>query len=266
MGDRNDRLVNPVREKLRAGDVALGMTVRISRTPDIARIAKSTGHDFIFIDGQHSAFDLETTVAICHAALAISVASLVRVRGADDPNAAIFLDNGAAGIIYPNIATASDAQKAVDQCKFPPLGKRSVAGGYPHFGYRSMSLSDCMHQLNEFCLLVCMIETAEGLNNVESIAAVKGVDVIHLGCNDLLASIGKAGNFDDPEILAAQERVIKAARDNAIFAGCGGNRDVERQARAIRCGARFVTTQTDVGFLAASAGQWVDAVRAATAK
>ncbi len=266
MSDPFRRLVNPVKEKLRAGEVVLGMTVRISRTPDIARIAKSAGHDFIFIDRQHSVFDLETIVAICHTALAIGVTPLVRVRGVDDPDAPLLLDNGAGGIVYPDVATVSDARKAVDRCKFPPLGKRSIAGGYPHFDYRPMPLAESMQQLNESCLLVCMIETLEGLSNVESIAAVEGVDVVHLGSNDLLANMGKPGQFDDPEIVAAQERVIKAARDNGIFAGCGGNRDIQRQVRAIKSGAQFVTTQTDVGFLAASASQWSNAIRAALRK
>jgi 2-keto-3-deoxy-L-rhamnonate aldolase RhmA len=261
-----ERLVNPVKEKLRAGEAALGIPVRITRAPDVARIAKSTGHDFIFIDGQHAVFDLETTAAICQTALAIGVAPLVRVRGVDDPNASLLLDNGAAGIIYPDVATAADARKAVDRCKFPPLGKRSVAGAYPHFDYRALPLSETMQQLNEHCLLVCMIETVEGLRNVESIAAVKGVDVIHLGSNDLLTDMGKPGQFDDPDIIAAQERVINAARDNGIYAGCGGIRDVQRQVRAIKSGARFVTTQTDVGFLAAAAGQWTSAVRTALTK
>jgi len=258
-----DRLVNPVKEKLRAGDVALGITVRISRTPDIARIAKATGHDFIFIDTQHSIFDLETIVAIAHTGLAIGCAPLVRVRGIDDPDVSLLLDNGVTGIIYPDVATAAQARKAVDICKFPPLGKRSVVGGYPHFDFRSVPLSESVPQLNESCLLVCMIETVEGLDNVEEIAAVDGVDVIHLGSNDLLANMGKAGKFDDPDIVAAQDRVIKAARAAKKFAGCGGNRDVARQLAAIRRGAQFVTTQTDVGFLAAAAGQWTREVRKA---
>jgi staphyloferrin B biosynthesis citrate synthase len=260
------RLVNPVKEKLRAGDVALGITVRISRTPDIARIAKSTGHDFIFIDGQHSIFDLESTIAIAHASLGIGMTCLVRVRGVEDPDASLLLDNGAAGIIYPDVSTEEEAKKAVDMCKFPPIGKRSVVGGYPHFDFRSVPLSESVPQLNEHCLLVCMIETMEGLNNIDKIAAIKGVDVVHLGSNDMLANMGKPGKFDDPDIVAAQERVIKAARANGIFAGCGGNRDVERQVKAINRGAQFVTTQTDIGFMAASANQWTSGVRAALGK
>lgn len=256
-------LVNPAKEKLRAGKVALGITVRVSRTPDIARIAKTTGHDFIFIDTQHSIFNIETIAAIAHTALAIGVAPLVRVRGIGDPDVSLLLDNGVTGIVYPDINTADEARRAVEVTKFAPLGKRSVVGGYPHFDYRAVPLSESVPQLNDACLLVCMIETVEGLNNVEEIAAVEGVDVIHLGSNDLLANMGKPGKFDDPAIVAAQDRVIKAARDNGKFAGCGGNRDVKRQLAAIRRGAQFVTTQTDVGFLSAAAGQWTREVREA---
>ncbi len=152
------RPTNPVKERLRAGDVALGITVRISRTPDIARIAKATGHDFIFIDTQHSVFNLETTVSIAHTALAIGVAPLVRVRGIDDPDVSLLLDNGVTGIIYPDVADAAQARRAVDICKFPPIGKRSVVGGYPHFDFRSVPLTESLPQLNESCLLVCMID------------------------------------------------------------------------------------------------------------
>ena len=63
-----------------------------------------------------------------------------RVRNVDDPDASLLLDNGVAGIIYPDISTPEEAQKAVDMRKFPPIGKRSVVGGYPHFDFRSVPL------------------------------------------------------------------------------------------------------------------------------
>ena len=195
------------------------MTVRLGRSPDIARIAKATGHDFVFIDTQHSIFDLESISAIAHTALAIGVAPLVRVRGIDDPDVSLLLDNGVTGIIYPDVANAAEARKAVDTCKFAPIGKRSVVGGYPHFDYRAVPLTESVPQLNDACLLVCMIETVEGLNNVEEIAAVDGVDVLHVGSNDLLVNMGKPGKFDDPAIVAAQDRVIEAAKAHGKFAG-----------------------------------------------
>jgi 2-keto-3-deoxy-L-rhamnonate aldolase RhmA len=106
-----------------------------------------------------------------------------------------------------------------------------------------------------------MIESLEGLENCEAIAAVPGVDVLHVGSNDLLVAMGKPGRFDDPAIIAAQDRVIAAARRSGKIAGCGGNRDVARQVAAVRRGAQFVTTQTDIAFLAAAAAAWTQGVR-----
>jgi 2-keto-3-deoxy-L-rhamnonate aldolase RhmA len=136
-------------------------------------------------------------------------------------------------------------------------------GGYPHFDYRPVPLAEATAALNDACLLVCMIESAEGMANLEDICSVPGIDVIHLGTNDYAANIGKAGRVDDPEIQAAQARVIEVARRHGKFAGCGGNRSVERQAASIRGGAQFVTTQTDIGFLMAAAQLWAGGVRAA---
>src|SRR5215470_12570230 len=159
------RLTNPVKETLKAGGVSLGLTVRLGRSPDIARIAEATGHDFLFIDTQHSIFDLETIAAIAHTGLAIGIEPMVRVRGSFDPDVSLLLDNGVSGIIYPDVAGAEGAKVAVDICKFAPLGKRSVVGGYPHFGYRSVPVSESVRRLNDACLLVCMIESVAGLEN-----------------------------------------------------------------------------------------------------
>src|SRR5882672_4070559 len=254
-------LVNPAKERMKAGGVALGLGVRLSRSADVARIAKASGHDFLFIDCQHSIFNLETIVHIAQAAAAIGIAPVVRVRGVDDPDVSMLLDNGVTGIVYPDVSTVAQARKAVARARFAPLGSRSVVGGYQQFDYRPVPLAQSLPQLDESCLVACMIETVEGLENVEAIAAVPGIDVLHLGTNDLLAAMGKPGKFDDPAIVAAQERLIKAARANGKFAGCGGNRDVERQVKAIRQGCQFVTTQTDIGFLSAAARQWADGIR-----
>lgn len=259
-------LTNPVKQRMRAGHAALGMNIRLARSGDIARIAKASGHDFIFIDVQHSIFSLETIAHIAHTALAIGVAPLVRVRGCDDPDTSLLLDNGALGIVFPDVNTAAEARRAVDAAKFPPLGKRSVAGGYPQFDYRSVPLAQAVPTLNDATLVVCMIETREGLANIEEIAAVDGVDVIHIGSNDLLTALGKPGQFDDPELVAALDRAIAAANKYGKFAGCGGNRDVERQAQVIRKGVRFVTTQTDIGFLMAAAAKWTTGVKEALAR
>ena len=84
-----------------------------------------------------------------------------------------------------------------------------------------------------------------------------------IGANDLLVSLGKAGQFDDRIVVEAMNRAIAATAPHGGFAGCGGNRDVPRQAASIKRGVRFLTTQTDIGFLTAAASQWTAGLQAA---
>jgi 2-keto-3-deoxy-L-rhamnonate aldolase RhmA len=256
---------NPLKELFKANKVALGMNVRLARSGDIARIAKTTGHDFIFIDGQHSLFTVETIGHIAQTALAIGIAPLVRVRSCDDPDTQVLLDNGVTGIVFPDVSTADEARRAVSRAKFPPIGRRSVGGGYPIFDYRPINPADAVPALNDNTLVVCMIETREGLENVDSIAAVEGVDVVHVGSTDLLTAMGKSGQYGSPEHLAALERVMAAAKKHGKVPGVGGDRNVQRQAEFIRQGARFITTNSEIAFIVAEASRVTGELRKAIA-
>jgi 2-keto-3-deoxy-L-rhamnonate aldolase RhmA len=242
---------NPAKDRLLAGEVVLGMNVRIVRSGDIARIAKTTGHDFIFIDMQHSLYSVETIGHIAQVALAIGVTPMVRVRSVDDLDTSVLLDNGVTGIVFPDVNNADEARRAVARCRFPPVGRRSVGGGYPMFDYRPTSTADAVPVLDRAVLTVCMIETREGLENVEEIAAVDGFDVLHVGSNDLLAAIGLPGQFGCPQHLAALDRVIAAAKANGKIAGVGGDRNLARQVEFIKKGMRFVTTNSEIAFMLA---------------
>lgn len=257
---------HPLKALFRAGQVALGMNVRLARSGDIARIAKSTGHDFIFIDAQHSIFDRETIAHIAQVALAVGVAPLVRVRGCDDPDVQVLLDNGVSGIVFPDVSTPEEARRAVARARFPPLGRRSLGGGYPQFDYRALPAAEAVAALEENTLVVCMIETREGLDNVEEICAVEGVDVIHVGSNDLLSALGRPGAFGGPEHLAAVERVIAAALRRGKVPGVGGDRNLARQAQFIRQGARFITTNSEIAFILAEGARVTGELRKALAE
>jgi 2-keto-3-deoxy-L-rhamnonate aldolase RhmA len=256
-------LSNPVKEKLAAGGVALGLGVRMSRSAEIARIAKATGHDFLFIDVQHSLFTLETIGHIAQAALAIGIAPLARVRSVHDLDVQALLDNGINGIVYPDVNTAAEAQLAVNAVRFGPLGRRSVTGGYPYFDFRAVPPAEALPAIDAATLLVCMIETREGVRNIEAIAATPGIDVIHIGMNDLLTNMGKPGQYADPELTEAVDRIQAACRAHGKHFGCGGHRDPKAQAVVIRKGVQFLTTQTDIGLLSAGAGAWTRGIREA---
>lgn len=256
---------NTLKELFKANKVALGMNVRLGRSGDIARIAKTTGHDFIFIDAQHSLFNVETIGHIAQVALAIGIAPLVRVRSCDDPDTQVLLDNGVTGIVFPDVNNADEARRAVTRAKYPPLGKRSVGGGYPIFDFRPMNTADAVPALQDNTLVVCMIETREGLENVEEISAVEGVDVIHVGSNDLLTALGKPGTFGSAEHLAALDKVISAAKKHGKIPGVGGDRNVARQADFIRKGAQFITTNSEIAFILAEGSRVTGELRKAIA-
>ena len=258
--------LHPLKELFKSNKPALGMLVRLARSGDIARLAKTTGHDFVFIDAQHSLYNVETIGHMAQAALAIGIPPLVRVRSCDDPQTQVLLDNGVTGIVFPDVNTAAEAKRAVDRCRFPPRGRRSVAGTYTMFDYRAMPMPDTVAAIDANTLVVCMIETPEVLENVEAIAAVDGVDVIHVGSNDLLTAMGKPGSFGSPEHLAAMERVIAAAKKHDKVPGVGGDRNVQRQTEFIRKGCRFLTTNSDIAFLTVEAMRVTGELRKALAQ
>src|SRR3984957_8247886 len=141
-------LVNPVKARMQAGEVSLGMIVRLVRSGDVVRIAKSTGHDFIFIDAQHSLFSRETIGHMAQVGLGCGTAVLVRARSCDDPDISLMLDNGVSGIIFPDINTSAQAGRAVEGCMFAPIGKRALVGGYPNLDFRRVPLSHSPRVLN----------------------------------------------------------------------------------------------------------------------
>jgi len=241
---------NAAQARLQAEELALGLIVRIARSPEIARVARATGHDFLFLDAQHAAFSPETVGSIAHAAQGCGVAPLVRVRSCDDPSLSLYLDVGASGIIVPNVDSPEEARRAVRAAKFAPLGGRSMPGPLALLDFRPAD-HKAARAINDATLLVCMIETRRGVANAEAIAAVNGVDVLHVGCVDLLHDFGEPHALGAPDFTAAVEHVVAAARRCGKFAGVGGDRDPERQAHYLRAGARFLTTQTDVGLLMA---------------
>ncbi len=151
----------------------------------------------------------------------------------------------------------------VRACKFAPVGNRSLGGLDIHYDYGPAPTAELMARLNQTVLVIAMIETVAGLEQTEAIAAVPGVDGLYLGGNDMLASMGKSGQYDDPEVYQALDRIIRAARVNGQFVGCGGLMGVQRQAAVISRGVRFLTTTSDLGLVRSGAAKALDELRAA---
>jgi 2-keto-3-deoxy-L-rhamnonate aldolase RhmA len=260
---RGESMRNVVRERIAAGQPAVGIVVRLSRSGDIARIAAATGHDFLYLDTQHSPLTTETVSHIALAALDCGVAPFVRVRGSSDPDIGRLLDCGALGIVVPNVETVEEARAVVAATKFPPTGRRSFSGAWPHYEDGSLSPLELMAAFNESVMTLCMIETVTGLENAERIASVDGLDGLYLGAADMTASAHASGKFADGfAIEPVLTKLVAIAEGHGLIMGCGGLQDANARAAAVRAGVRFLTHQTDLALVMAGAAAEVRAIRA----
>src|SRR5688572_5735803 len=125
---------NPAIARLKQGGLALGLIVRILRSPEIVPIAKNSGHDFLFVDIQNGPFSPEFVADLSAVGLAAALPCFVRVESVNAPDVERYLNLGAAGVIFADVRTADDASRAVARCQFEPAGSRPVTGSFPHFG------------------------------------------------------------------------------------------------------------------------------------
>src|SRR5579862_1375884 len=158
---------NAAKERLDAGELALGVILRQARTVDIAPIMKSCGFDWLFLDLEHNSMDLDTAVQIAVAALGAGIAPVARVPSGQLWMATRFLDGGGLGIVVPHVDTPHEAQRIAQALRYPPDGHRSVAGGLPHFGYERVGLAETCAALNAATLVVVMLETPTAIANAE---------------------------------------------------------------------------------------------------
>jgi 2-keto-3-deoxy-L-rhamnonate aldolase RhmA len=245
--------INSAKQRLAANQAAIGFSIRQSRTVDVAQIAKTCGYDWLFIDMEHGALDLETAAQISLAALAVGIAPIVRVPGHEHHHATRVLDAGALGIVVPHVDTPEQARRVVDQCRFPPTGHRSIPGALPQLGFEAMPVAQAMAKVDAATLLVVMLETEQAIANADAIAAIEGIDVLLIGSNDLTADMGIPGQFGDAKLERAYDVVVNAARRHGKHAGLGGIYEEKTMAHFIRKGVHFVLGGSDLAFMMAGA-------------
>jgi len=238
--------------------------VRSSRTADIARIARATGHQAIWIDLEHSTMPIDTAASICAVALDIGLASFVRVPEREYGVIGRLLDGGVLGIIAPRVESVEEAQDIVSACRFPPLGHRSAVATLAQVNFRRLPTEEFNRAMNEATVVMILIESPRGIQNVEAIAALPGVDLVGIGTNDLTAEMGLAGQFRHPEVRKAHESAIFACRRAQKPLAIGGIGDVAYVVELIRLGAApFMFTGIDADLLVGAARDRVGDVLAA---
>ncbi|MGC2411453.1 MAG: aldolase/citrate lyase family protein [Stellaceae bacterium] len=241
---------NLAKKKLAADELVLCMGVNQLRTPNIAMIAAACGFDAVYIDLEHNPTSLETAAAVCVAALGMGLTPIARVSSHDPHDATRILDCGAQGVMVPHVQNDTEAMAIVEACLYAPHGHRSAFGSGPALGYAAIGQAEVCKRLNEQTLLIAMIETPEAVSNAAAIAAVAGIDVLHIGASDLSTEMGIPGQYTHERMRHAFQTVADAARDHGKSFGVGGVRqDFEFQRWLIGIGMRYLTGGSDVGYI-----------------
>ncbi|WWD02368.1 hypothetical protein V865_000407 [Kwoniella europaea PYCC6329] len=248
---------NPLKEKLDAGVLAHALSIKIVQSVEVLGFAKSAGYDAVLIDLEHSPFGLETTNQLSCAALNLGLTPIVRVPANTSDWISRTLDGGAQAIIVPHVNSAAEAANVVKYARFAPLGERSATGTMPMLRYANVPAKFANPICNDLVTVICMIETVRALEDVDSIAACEGVDVLLIGCGDLTSDMGIPGDFSNPRIEEAFDRVSAAAKKVSVngrkvsvgFGGLHNRLDLVEKFAKKNGNARFVMAGADNTFL-----------------
>ena len=203
---------NQVKQKLAAGGVAIGTMIFEFKTPGIAPIAASAGAEFAIIDMEHTGWSDETIAMLVATARGSDIQLFVRVPATQYHLISRPLDVGAAGLMIPMVETADQARLIVRSAKYPPRGARGAAFGIAHDNFQTGDIVAKMRLADDEGLLIALIETELGIENIEAISVVDGIDVLWIGHFDLTNSMGIPGQFGHPRFIAAVDRVLEMGR------------------------------------------------------
>src|SRR6187399_2089842 len=211
------------KNQLREGCPKFGLFVN-SHSPTVAEQLAHSGYDWMLIDTQHGPMGNETLSGMLAAVSLGDAKSMVRVGGFNDrPGIQQALDMGSDGVLVPYINNAEEARQAVSCVRYPTAGTRSV-----YFPQRSMNEKGLLGYAgawNDNAICALQVETADCIKNIDEIAAVKGVDILFLGQNDLCMSMGLYEKYKfpemytSPELMDATNKLVNAARKNNVILG-----------------------------------------------
>lgn len=256
--------VNHTREKLAKGETVFGCGLQCYRSAEIPRTFAAAGFDYVFIDMEHGAFDLETAYDMIGASVQAGITPIVRVGEVAYSLVARLLDSGAQGIILPRVEDPVILREALSWMRYPPEGKRGYGVNAFMVDYESRSFTEIMDHLNRHTLAVAQIETMAAVERADELLSCQGLDIVMVGPADLSISLGIPGQFEHPLLISTVERVIEKCRQYNVVPGIQMRSAVMAKAWAAR-GMRFVGAGAEHGLLLEKARENVALLRAPAA-
>ncbi|KAK2015106.1 HpcH/HpaI aldolase [Colletotrichum eremochloae] len=219
---------NLVKNLMQSNKLAHSFGLRIAFSTEMPLVAKRAGYSAVLMNLEHMAMNMETMKDIAVSCLNVGITPTVVVPTCAPDWISRCLDAGAQAIIVPHVNNVEQATMCVNASKFPPLGHRSVTMVTAMTQYTTeLSYAALAEAVNNEVLIMPMIETKEGVENVEAIAAVPGVDALFIGCADLCMELGIPGQYDSELFHSTVAKIVAAAEKASmdgrkIFVGLGG--------------------------------------------
>ncbi len=237
-----------LKEKMKSGQKVYGTMLRVSRNPAVCYLAKNASLDFVMYDCEHSNYSYESLHDLFIMGNALGLSGLLRVPQLSREHISRAMDCGASGAMVPMTETVKQAEELVRWSKYTPLGERGFGSGCAHTDYLGGGKhSEIMEAANAKTISIAQIETKLAVDNAEAISAVKGIDVLLIGPNDLSISLGIPGDVMNPIELDAIAHVAASCNKHGKFFGLhAGLKLLEKFSDDLS----FVMSQTDTDILA----------------
>jgi 4-hydroxy-2-oxoheptanedioate aldolase len=234
---------NHVMAKLAAGETVLGAWMML-REPLVASAAVNLGYDYLCVDMQHGVHDYAEVVAQLQTAVRSPVTPIARTPANEPGIVGRLLDAGALGIIFPMINSKSEAERAVDSCRYAPAGGSRSMGP---IGAMTLHGTDYFAQSHTEVSVIPMIETAQAVENLDEILSVPGVDTIYVGPSDLSLTLGLPPGLDnaDPKFTEALEAIVAGCERHKVSPGIHCSPELAAKRR--EQGFRMLTVGYDFG-------------------
>ena len=240
---------NPLREKIESGEPAFGVFVSELYTPWLGAMLDAARYDFCILDMEHGAFSLPQISAMVAGFQGGLCTPIVRIPAVRREIILPIMDLGTGGIMVPGVETAEEVRQCVDFMKYPPLGSRGLSLSRPHAGFASPDRDGFLAEANARSLLVVQVESPKGVENLDEILKVPGVDVAFVGCADLSLSMGVSNDPKFGPLRETLEKVLKSA-SNIGVAGGANLTQKDLIATLVPMGLRLITCSTDTkGFI-----------------
>ncbi len=236
--------MNPVRQRLRNGEVVFGQMVLELFTPGIGPMLAASGMEFVIFDMEHGRCDIPLLAEMIASCRGSNIVPMARVPDVSFRPLSRVLDLGARGVMVPRVETREQAQQIVDQLKYAPEGQRGVALGVAHDRYLAGG-AEFFAEANEDTAVILLLETAAAFEHLDEIISVPGVDVAWMGHYDLTLSMGIPAQFEHPRFLAAMDALLDSCRRHGVAPGFLPP-SPDAAARWIRKGFRAISLGSDI--------------------